>query len=97
MKRTKGISRRDLLKSAGAAAAVGTLGGSEVWSLRHPQRDRAAGPRVLALISDRYHNSDYIRVSLDRLFSELSIQADYTTSDDKLSRSLLVSAIFGFS
>jgi type 1 glutamine amidotransferase len=89
MKRAKGISRRDLLKG-GAAAAVGTLGGSEAWSAPQVSAARSgSGPRVLALIGDRYHNSDYIRVSLDRLFNELGIQVDYTTSYDKLSRSLL--------
>jgi hypothetical protein len=46
-------------------------------------------PRVLALIGDRYHNSDYIRVSLDRLFHELGLQVDYTTNYDHLSRGLL--------
>jgi type 1 glutamine amidotransferase len=46
-------------------------------------------PRVLALIGDRYHNPDYIRVSLDRVFGELKLPVDYTISYDKLSRELL--------
>ena len=37
-----------------------------------------ARPRALALIGDRYHNPDYIRVGLDRLFQELDIAIDYT-------------------
>src|SRR5579883_2733716 len=35
-------------------------------------------PRALALIGDRYHNPDYIRVSLDRVFHDLNIPVDYT-------------------
>ena len=45
--------------------------------------------RVFALIGDRYHNSDYIRVSLDKLFGELDLPVDYTTHYDRLSRSVL--------
>lgn len=54
---------------------------------RPPGADRR--PRALALIGDRYHNSDYIRVSLDRLFGELELPVDYTTNYDHLSRSML--------
>jgi hypothetical protein len=35
-------------------------------------------PRTLALIGDRAHNPDYIRVSLDRVFHQLDIAIDYT-------------------
>ncbi len=35
---------------------------------------------VLALIGDRYHNVDYIRVHFDRLFSGLGIDYDYTAN-----------------
>lgn len=38
----------------------------------------SAGPRVFAVIGDRYHNADYIRVHLDRLFREMGIAYDYT-------------------
>jgi type 1 glutamine amidotransferase len=41
------------------------------------------------LIGDRFHNSDYIRVSLDRLFSELGVPIDYTIQYDQLSRERL--------
>jgi type 1 glutamine amidotransferase len=34
--------------------------------------------RALALIGDRYHNPDYIHVSLDRVFHDLNIPIDYT-------------------
>ena len=37
-----------------------------------------APPPVLALIGDRYHNLDYIRVHFDRLFAELGIAYRYT-------------------
>ena len=37
-----------------------------------------APPRALALIGDRAHNADYIRVSLDKVFRELNIPIDYT-------------------
>jgi type 1 glutamine amidotransferase len=43
----------------------------------------------LAVIGDRYHNPDYIRVSLDRVFKELGIPIDYTISYDRLSREQL--------
>lgn len=46
-------------------------------------------PRILALIGDRYHNSDYIHVALDRLFSEMGMPWDYTTRYEQLSRNLL--------
>ncbi len=35
---------------------------------------------VFALIGDRYHNVDYIRVNFDRLFAELGLRYDYTTN-----------------
>lgn len=37
-----------------------------------------AQPRAVALIGDRAHNSDYIRISLDKVFHALSIPIDYT-------------------
>ncbi len=46
-------------------------------------------PRVLALIGDRYHNSDYIRVSLGKLFHELNLPVDYTINYDEVSGRLL--------
>jgi type 1 glutamine amidotransferase len=46
-------------------------------------------PRALALIGDRFHSSDFIRVSLDRLFSELDLPIDYTILYDQLSRDRL--------
>jgi len=48
-------------------------------------------PRVLALIGDRYHNADYIRVALNRLFRELNLPFDYTINYDQISARLLAS------
>src|SRR6266542_5960059 len=83
------ISRRRLLKSAGALASGGIL--------LYP-RDESSGirtddnrPRVLALIGDRYHNADYIRVALDRLFRELNLPIDFTINYDQISARLLAS------
>ncbi len=93
MKNLSEISRRDLLKNAGAAAAIGTLGASGVSALSQAPATqtagRAGGPRTLALIGDRYHNPDYTRICLDRLFGELSLPIHYTANYDKLSRSML--------
>jgi hypothetical protein len=50
----KVISRRRLVQSSAAIAA----------GLASPAIARGAAPRALALIGDRYHNSDYIRVTI---------------------------------
>jgi hypothetical protein len=46
-------------------------------------------PRALALIGDRYHNPDYIRVSLDKVFKSLEIPIDYTIQYDQISQKTL--------
>jgi len=71
------VSRRGLLSGAGAAGA-GLLG------LAAGQTQRSRRPWALALIGDRYHNPDYIRVSLDRVFKELGVPIDYTISYDQI-------------
>jgi hypothetical protein len=48
-----------------------------------------ASKRCVALIGDRYHNSDYIRVALTRIFDGVDITVDYTTLYDKLSGKML--------
>lgn len=93
MKTARRMSRRDLIENAGVLVAWDALGGSG-GQAASVISDAPAGPaaekqRALALIGDRYHNSDYIRVSLDRLFGELRLPIDYTTNYDQLSRSLL--------
>jgi type 1 glutamine amidotransferase len=81
---TKGLSRRRVFRGAATAAGASLLTFSSEESLA------ADGtPRVLALIGDRYHNADYIRVSLDRVFGEVQLPVDYTISYEKLSRGLL--------
>jgi type 1 glutamine amidotransferase len=93
MKHDATISRRDMLKNVGAVAASGALGRSEAWAAPQASATRKAmsgkGPRTLALIGDRYHNSDYIRVSLDLVFKDLNLVIDYTTNYCDLSPSLL--------
>jgi len=76
------LSRRDLL--VGGCAAAGSLAG--VTKLIAQTNSRA---RVLALIGDRYHNPDYIRVALTRMFDGLRVSVDYTMLYDKLSANLL--------
>jgi type 1 glutamine amidotransferase len=91
------LSRRDLLQNVGTAAALGALDGParsadlQAGMPHSPASSLSGRPRVLALIGDRYHNSDYIRVSLDRLFGDLGLPIDYTTNYDQLSRRLLES------
>jgi hypothetical protein len=96
MKKSNKISRRDLLQNAGAVAAVGAVGSLGASAVRATSQASASqsgrtggGPRTLALIGDRYHNPDYIRVSLDRLFKELGLSIDFTMNYYDLSRSLL--------
>ena len=76
------ISRRRLLRGASSTAGAGLFGlAAGQTANRHP--------RALALIGDRYHNADYIRVSLDRVFKALEVPVDYTILYDHLSRDLL--------
>ena len=70
------ISRRALL---GGIAALGTLAVASAQNTR----------RVLALIGDRYHNPDYIRVALVKMFDGLGVSVDYTMDYDRLSSKLL--------
>lgn len=81
------ISRRHLLKSVGALASGGVLLDLREESSAVPTDDKR--PRVLALIGDRYHNADYIRVALNRLFQELNLPIDYTLNYDQISARLL--------
>ncbi len=76
------ISRRSLLVGAAALGA-----GSKLLKAATDSPAADPRPRVLALIGDRYHSADYIRVSLHRLFPDLPI--DYTIRYDQLSRDLL--------
>lgn len=84
------VTRRGLLSRLGAAAASGFLGiGSKLAGAAIGGQTAAAPPRVLALIGDRYHNSDFIRVALNKLFDELNLPVDYTINYSELSAKLL--------
>jgi hypothetical protein len=77
--RIDALSRRALLRSAAATAAVAPL----LFGQSH------GGRRVLALIGDRYHNADYIRVALMKMFDGVFVSVDYTIQLDQLSRDVL--------
>src|SRR5438093_2509490 len=81
------VSRRRLLKSAGALASAEVLLKTHGTSTSFPADDNRL--RALALIGDRYHNADYIRVALNRLFRELNLAIDYTINYDQISACLL--------
>jgi type 1 glutamine amidotransferase len=83
------ISRRNLLKGAGAAATIGALGSRTTETAIAQTNLGGARLRTLALIGDRYHNPDYIRVSLNRLFKELDLPIDYTMNYYDLSANLM--------
>jgi type 1 glutamine amidotransferase len=80
------FSRRTLVQRAGVLAGAGLLG----LGTGSPLQSQGNGkPRALALIGDRYHNPDYIRVSLDKVFKDLNIPIDYTIQYDQISARLL--------
>lgn len=90
--RYKRLSRRSLVQNAGMVAAAGMLGiSSSEISISQTRNQAGSGsvPRALALIGDRYHNSDYIRVALDKIFKELNIPIDYTIDYERISADLL--------
>src|SRR4051794_25118637 len=76
------FSRRAVVSGLGAAALPGP-------SLAQSRAGGGGRPRALALVGDRYHNPDYIRVSLDKVFGELNIPIDYTMDYASLSAALL--------
>ena len=71
------LSRRMAMGTIAAAAALPS------WAQTRVK------PRALALIGDRYHNPDYIHVSLDKVFHELDLPIDYTMDYASLSAALL--------
>lgn len=87
-----GFSRRGFFRNARTTAGAGFAGLLSATSSRAQfvgktaQNGRA---RALALIGDRYHNADYIRVSLDRVFKEVGVGIDYTIQYDRPLRNLL--------
>jgi type 1 glutamine amidotransferase len=81
------LSRRTLVQNAGLVAGAGLLGLGAGATVQSPASN--GKPRALALIGDRYHNPDYIRVSLDRVFKDLAIPIDYTIQYNQLSAAML--------
>ena len=79
------LRRRELFRHASLLAFLGSVAGAPaLWA------GRAVGaPRTLALIGDRYHNADYIRTTLARLFKSLDLPVDFTIDYEKLSAQLL--------
>src|ERR1700678_1923827 len=81
------FTRRALVQNAGIVAGAGLLGlGADAIGQSAQSKGK---PRALALVGDRYHNPDYIRVSLDKVFKDLDIPIDYTIQYDQISASLL--------
>ena len=78
-------SRRSFLGRAAAFTVGGTAMGvyHRLWGRPVEQ------PRALALIGDRYHNADFIRVALTRLFQKLDLPIDFTVNYEKISAQLL--------
>jgi type 1 glutamine amidotransferase len=88
----KSFSRRALVQNAGIVAGAGLLGlgaGATVQSQAGSSARGTGKPRALALVGDRYHNPDYIRVSLNKVFTDLAIPIDYTIEYDRISARLL--------
>src|SRR5580698_1775598 len=87
------ISRRNLLQSAGALAAAGAINAANALGSDQLPASTLPGsggkPRALALVGDRYHNQNDIRIAINRVFRELGISIDYTTNYYDLSAELL--------
>jgi len=84
--------RRKTLRNLGALAVSGVLTNSDQPDEAQAASQNATGPnapRVLALIGDRYHNADYIRVALGRLFRELNLPVEFTINYEELSAARL--------
>jgi type 1 glutamine amidotransferase len=76
-----------LVRNAGMAAGAGLLGLGASATME--SQATTGKRRALALVGDRYHNPDYIRVSLDKVFHELNIPIDYTIDYSSISADLL--------
>jgi hypothetical protein len=92
MREPESMQRRTLLKQivpASVASAMALQNAAALGAKATPTADENGAPRTLVLMCDRYHNQDYIRVGLNRLFSELGLPVHYTTNYYELSRNLL--------
>jgi type 1 glutamine amidotransferase len=76
------FSRRSLLRSAATVSGTGLL-------RLAVSGQNSSGRRAFALIGDRYHNPDYIRVALTKIFEGQGVTVDYTIDYSGLSRKLL--------
>ena len=85
------ISRRDMVRNAGLIAGAGMLGLNSPTA--QPQSAPAiagsAKPQTIALIGDRYHPEDGMRVAFARVFRELDLPITFTSHYETLSRDLL--------
>lgn len=86
----KEISRRSLLQGLATTATASTLSTTAAFAAPPVVKTLDGGkPRTIALVGDPSHNSDAIRVSLNRIFKELDLPIDYTTNYYDLSAELL--------
>ena len=85
------ISRRAMVRDAGLIAGAGMLGlkGLAARPQSAPAIAGSAKPRTIALIGDRYHNADGMRVGIERVFKELDLPITFTTNYETISRDLL--------
>ena len=74
---------------ATAGSGLLAVGAGLATSPRAARKGPPTTPRVLALVGDRYHNADYIRVALGKLFSDLKLPADFTINYGEISDTLL--------
>ena len=88
------VSRRKLLGSVGALAGLGIAevspGFSSASAALRAGATPSGPPRVLALVGDRYHNADYIRTALTRLFHELALPVSFTINFSEIDAAHLV-------
>lgn len=86
----KKLSRRALLQGLATTAAARALGPTRTVAAPQIVKNLDGGkPRTIALMGDPSHNSDAVRVSLDRIFKDLNLPIDYTTNYYDLSAELL--------
>ena len=88
----KKLTRRAMVKHTGLAAGAGALyfASGEMARSQSASPARSSGkPRTLALIGDRYHNQDYLRVGFTRVFKELDLPITFTSDYEALSQDLL--------
>jgi len=82
------VMRREILRNLGALGVSGViLNSGRAEEVRAAIQNATRGPnrpRVLALIGDRFHSADYIRVALGRLFRELNLPVDFTINFEEI-------------